>query len=423
MNITPERWIKLLRNPNRCNECRIKEGSGWCQTCILNPAIECHFDPIPEVAPFHVNEFLTLKYENNETQIYVDGKRFRQCKYLAFNLERSRLEDYDSIRSIDEAEDLLNHDMEDDHSQIPPRTEFWGHCSNLQAWAENEYNTNILHRSIAFPLLKALTDAGDPKAKRVFKDEIARRFIEGCSKTREYLLAQCYLDFLDEEELGFLLDEIKDPYMRLFMRCFNYFKPKLNYSFTRLNGGIQVQNNTYSRRSTIFLSHLFAKKEDKELYYGYVQKWNDKVMFNPQDHEVIHRQEFNRICTPEHEYYDINLCEDHVRSSGVRYLFYPEDIDFVFSLLDQENLLQDFHVLKLSEGSTDQPDLKFLNLTDDLIIAVRPISIWEQQLQKKVSKVNRLLRRSRKACERNGLEFPELNYNTSFKSNNQDNPK
>lgn len=31
---------------------------------------------------FKVNDYITLKLENNTTVIYVDNKRFNQCKFL-----------------------------------------------------------------------------------------------------------------------------------------------------------------------------------------------------------------------------------------------------------------------------------------------------------------------------------------------------
>ena len=51
---------------------------------------------------------------------------------------------------------------------ITPEQEFWGHRSNIQAWVECEYDTRLLHSNLSFPLLKALSDAGDPKAKAIF---------------------------------------------------------------------------------------------------------------------------------------------------------------------------------------------------------------------------------------------------------------
>ena len=84
---------------------------------------------------------------------------------------------------------------------IPLGDQFMAHWSNLQAWFENDYDTRLLHRNIAFPLLKELTTAGDPFAKKVFKEEIAKRYTAGGSNVREYLRVEGYLDYLTEDEL------------------------------------------------------------------------------------------------------------------------------------------------------------------------------------------------------------------------------
>ncbi|MHA1436845.1 MAG: hypothetical protein ACTSPD_04670 [Promethearchaeota archaeon] len=120
---------------------------------------------------FIVNNFITVKLEDNKTVIYIDGKPFRQCKYLLLNIPIDKISAFEDIESIDEASEKLNTKLEEDITPddlgLSPEEEFWGHCSNLQAWAENDYDTRLLHRSLAFPLLKKLVDVGDPTAKRV----------------------------------------------------------------------------------------------------------------------------------------------------------------------------------------------------------------------------------------------------------------
>ncbi len=58
-----------------------------------------------------------------------------------------------------------------------------------------------MHRNLAFPLLKALTEAGDIKASHMFKEEIISRFSEGNSTVNFYLINEGYLDYFDENEL------------------------------------------------------------------------------------------------------------------------------------------------------------------------------------------------------------------------------
>ena len=50
---------------------------------------------------FKVNEYLTLKLENDETIIYVAGKRFMQCKYLLLDISAEDINSFDDVESID----------------------------------------------------------------------------------------------------------------------------------------------------------------------------------------------------------------------------------------------------------------------------------------------------------------------------------
>ncbi len=159
---------------------------------------------------FTINEFLSLKLENGRSNVYVKGRRFSQCMYLLLNIPVSKVDRYEEIDSIDKAAEDLNHGM---HGRslsyhITPKKEFLAHCSNIQAWVENNYDTRILHRNIAFPLLRELTEAGDIKARRVFKDEIASRFASGHLPVMLYLLQGGYLQVLNREELATLMNEL-----------------------------------------------------------------------------------------------------------------------------------------------------------------------------------------------------------------------
>ena len=114
--------------------------------------------------------------------------------------------------------------MELDHSLISPETEFWGHCSNLQAWYESNYDTRILHRNLAFPLLKRLTEEGDTVAKKVFKEEIAKRLETGHPNVVLYLIEEEYLEVLNWEEFYSVIENprfLKN--LSKWFRC-EYFK-------------------------------------------------------------------------------------------------------------------------------------------------------------------------------------------------------
>jgi hypothetical protein len=179
---------------------------------------------------FKVNQYLTLRLERGITNIYVKGHLFNQCKYLLLNIPTSNVEYFDDIESIDEAEEILDRSMEGhgrhDHN-INPRTEFWGHCSNMQTWVENDYDTRLLHRNLAFPLLKRLADAGDPKARIAFREEIARRLVSGYPSVVEFISQQGYLNYLGAEELATICE---DPeFLKGIIKHYNYFVETSRY--------------------------------------------------------------------------------------------------------------------------------------------------------------------------------------------------
>ena len=159
------------------------------------------------MSEFRINDHLSLKLEKGKTIIYVEGEKFSQCKYLLLNIHIDKISTFDEIQSIDEASENFNKFLNASQDgtinpiEIPPEVEFWGHCSNLQVWAENRYDTRLLHRNLAFPLLNKLAEVGDLLAKVVFKEEIIKRFSSGERTVMQFLMSKRYFEMLDEEEL------------------------------------------------------------------------------------------------------------------------------------------------------------------------------------------------------------------------------
>ncbi len=163
---------------------------------------------------FRVNDYITLKLESDETIIYVKKQQFIQCKFLLLNIPVDQITSLDEINSIDEAAEELDNSLEhDDHAielEIPPGVQFWAHSSNLQVWAENNYDTRLLHSNLAFPLLKKLSEVGDPLAKQVFKTEIIQRYKSGHKATMKFLEIEGFLKFLSFDEVMDLILIQKD---------------------------------------------------------------------------------------------------------------------------------------------------------------------------------------------------------------------
>jgi len=153
---------------------------------------------------FKINDYITLRLENRKTNIYVKSKLFRQCKSLFLVIPKDSTKRYNEINSIDGAANEMQHrdDLTHyDHPHISEREEFWAHCSNLQVWVEHGYDTRLLHSNLAFPLLKVLTEEGDPRAKGMLKEEIINRLDSGDESVITFLLNEGYVvEYLTDEE-------------------------------------------------------------------------------------------------------------------------------------------------------------------------------------------------------------------------------
>jgi hypothetical protein len=120
------------------------------------------------------------------------------------NITLNDTEEIANINSIDEVVENLDRSIEltgVKFNPITPEMEFWAHCSNLQVWYENRYNTCLIHSNLAFPLLKELVKAGDLIARKKFKEEVAKRFESQNLSVIQFLLYNNYLDYFNREEL------------------------------------------------------------------------------------------------------------------------------------------------------------------------------------------------------------------------------
>lgn len=224
------------------------------------------------MSEFRVNDSLTLKLEGKETNIYVSGEFFLQCMYLLLDIPVNSSNSFDNINSIDEAEEQLDHSLDplvDPHGNIfrvdniPPDVEFWGHCSNLQVWAENKYDSRLLHRNLAFPLLKKLADVGDTIAKKVFKDEIVKRIESGFPPVVEFLVLEEYLEYLNDEEFDCIAKTTKfiDALIEM-----GYVNEDGEYRFDGLYKFLEI----LKKRNIPYLKELigdFFRGDDYKLHY------------------------------------------------------------------------------------------------------------------------------------------------------------
>ncbi|TFG25338.1 MAG: leucine-rich repeat domain-containing protein [Promethearchaeota archaeon] len=255
---------------------------------------------------YKVNEYISLKLEDSRTNIYVGGELFKHCKYVLLRKTVYELEDYlENIESVDELAEHLDHSLvkiKPELIDISPETRFWVHCSNMQVWAENNYDARLLHRNLAFPLLRTLSNPknNDPKAKRVFKNEVAKRFKTGYPSVVKYLIN--YLGDLDIEEIDTLFQDLnydlilkQDPNILITLyeyslrigahKAKNLILKKISDGFLK-EDSLKVEslfnNLDYWRLSKIF-------DREKNWFYLQSQKITDFIHLGPKE---IYRNKF-----------------------------------------------------------------------------------------------------------------------------------
>lgn len=162
------------------------------------------------VPSYKINQYLSLKLENNQTVIYINGKKFSGCRYLIINIDSDEIPSYDDYKSINEIIDDLHEFGHRTTGRLTPKEAFKGHCSNLQAWYENDYNTDILDIRLSFPLLRLLSKEGDKKAIRQFKEEIIHKFKSQYLPTIQFLTKGHYGTYFTQLDLELLQREIID---------------------------------------------------------------------------------------------------------------------------------------------------------------------------------------------------------------------
>jgi hypothetical protein len=161
---------------------------------------------------YTINKFLDLRFEDGKTNIYVNNELFMHCKYILLNLNLDNFDYFSEIDSIDDIVEKLDASFEVPgvkKNDVIPEMLFWAHCSNLQAWYENNYNTCLIHSNLAFPLLKELTKAGDLRARRIFKEEVGKRLESKNLNVIQFLLYNEYLNYLNKEELEVILEQTR----------------------------------------------------------------------------------------------------------------------------------------------------------------------------------------------------------------------
>jgi len=145
----------------------------------------------------------------DRTEIYVNNKTFWGCKYLLISIPVERIRDWDHYKSMDEIIKATGEGEEDTKAVgLTPEEEFRGHCSNIQAWAENGYDFRLLDTRLSIPIV--LTIMRDilrehEHNKQLFptryKEKFRRFFFQAMESLDDYISKNKAQDFSKREYL------------------------------------------------------------------------------------------------------------------------------------------------------------------------------------------------------------------------------
>ncbi|MBN2153996.1 MAG: hypothetical protein JW839_21240 [Candidatus Lokiarchaeota archaeon] len=167
---------------------------------------------------FKINGILSVRLEDDGPRMYVNGRPFDQCAYPVLNDSSYQDDENDygasnwnphiprkAARSVDaflwKGHGTLDHPGYVEDPCVSMKELYWGLCSTLQAWAENDYDTRLLHANLAFPLARALANAGDAVAKARFEREVISRWKSDFEPVQHFLFHGGFLNGLSPGSL------------------------------------------------------------------------------------------------------------------------------------------------------------------------------------------------------------------------------
>jgi len=163
------------------------------------------------ILEFRLNQFITLKLVDfgdgiDTTLVYINGRCFNVSM---FSLEEAHeiLQATNTYCCMDEVHRNLMGNSNGNFSNVDSNTMFWLYCYYIKAWIDSYYDTRLLQMDDAFPILNALYEVGDFKARKILKVEIIKRFLSGYIPVIVYLISMGYLKFFEFEEIIWLFEK------------------------------------------------------------------------------------------------------------------------------------------------------------------------------------------------------------------------
>ncbi|MBN2151562.1 MAG: hypothetical protein JW839_08960 [Candidatus Lokiarchaeota archaeon] len=177
----------------------------------------------PSSIRFKINDYLSVIKEDKHVKILVDEVVFYFHFELVINISDELREErgayIDDVESVDKINyiymDRMGTGKHGEKEYVAKKgtysvdEEFWALCSILQAWDENDYNSNLVYKDFELHLLKRLNEYGDPKAMAVYGQILIRRILDGSLDYGFRLRTNHFFHDVDDR---LLLEKLKESF-------------------------------------------------------------------------------------------------------------------------------------------------------------------------------------------------------------------
>lgn len=289
---------------------------------------------------FVINDYITLKYEEESSNIYVNNEYFCPCAGHSILMLPTKLFSVFAETSLDNIIEILGDHIHDCNKGLTPKIDHWQNCELLKCWTTDGYPTTYLRMDLAFPLLEKLFEIGDPQAKTVFKEEIAKRFMSGYKPIMVYLVNEGYLRYLDSEMLDllfgkhcstaierllFLLDLIQENASDFFNKYQRFMKNSFEIIYF-------LKSHIISKKLLKLFDKNSNKNESLSKYLKNIIFNNKSIEKNSYDHNplIIGKDQGKVIIALIHDF--IKIIESEILNSLISQFYDKNFIDFLYYL-------------------------------------------------------------------------------------------
>ena len=152
-----------------------------------------------------INPYLDVRLIRKNAIVYVKNKKAFPI-LLSFFMDSS--ENNLTFNSYDERSDFYKRTGKKRNSHKEMAIDAYQHfqmvCFMLRQWYKHNYNTQLLPKEVAFPLLKELSVVGASNAN--LSHEIKKRFAELLPSVQMYLIQENYWDYLNQKDQDELME-------------------------------------------------------------------------------------------------------------------------------------------------------------------------------------------------------------------------